>query len=407
MELFLSVDPTLTETNFNSRNSPPQKTLGRMLTDSFSVGLTDERLVQRFVLFLLYFSLKGEQWGDQGGWAQQTNECGWSGVSCTFHSQEVLSVDVSGNNADGTIPPAIGLLGSMQSLRFGQNPVRGTLPSEIGSLAKLEELRGSYTLMSGMLPAEIGNLVSLTLIRLTGVGLSGPLPTQLGLLTNLRELELESNPGLSGSIPSALCNIGSLRPIVDCVVSCTCCALLGCTPSPTPVPTTPFPTPAPTTAAPTGAPTTPSPTTPSPTPAPTTAVPSGSPTGAPVPFTTDLKNLVLASSPNSDFSDALTAPSRALAWMLSDSYVTGGTRTDSQLIRRFAIASLYYSWNLESVLVLGQSECTFPRISCDSSDNMESMIIDDIGFDTTIPIEIGMLTELSEWDVTTFGTCCG
>ena len=380
MELFLAVDPTLTETNFNSRNSPPQKTLGRMLTDSFSVGLTDERLVQRFVLFMLYFSLAGEQWGDQGGWAQETNECGWSGVSCTFHSQEVLSVDVSGNNADGTIPPAIGLLGSMQSLRFGQNPVRGTLPSEIGSLAKLEELRGSFTLMSGRLPAEIGNLVSLTLIRLTGAGLSGPIPTQLGLLTNLRELELESNPDLSGGIPPALCNIGSLRPVVDCVISCACCDLIGCTPAPAPVPTTLSPTPAPTTK---------------------------SPTGAPTGLATSLKDLVLASSPNSDFSDALTAPSRALAWMLSDSYVTGGTRTDSQLIRRFAIASLYYSWNLESVLVLGQSECTFPRISCDSSDNMESMIIDDIGFDTTIPIEIGMLTELSEWDVTTFGTCCG
>ena len=115
-----------------------------------------------------------------------------------------------------------------------------------------------------------------------------------------------------------------------------------------------------------------------------------------MPFTTDLKNLVLASSPNSDFSDALTAPSRALAWMLSDSFVTGGTRTDSQLIRRFAIASLYYSWNLESVLVQGQSECTFARISCDSSDTLVSLILDNFGFDTTIPIEIGMLTDMSE-----------
>ncbi|XP_019460985.1 PREDICTED: MDIS1-interacting receptor like kinase 2-like isoform X2 [Lupinus angustifolius] len=189
-------------------------------------------------------------------WITDTNPCMWVGIVCdnsnsistinitslglkgTLHSlnfstfTKLLSLDISNNSFNGSIPHQIGELRKLRYLLFGSNQLYGSIPPTIGMLINLVELDLSDNSLSGTIPSirkltnleqlwlfnnslsghipnELGKLNALISIILSNNILYGPIPPSIGDLVNLTNIELENNT-ISGSIPSSLGNLTKL-----------------------------------------------------------------------------------------------------------------------------------------------------------------------------------------------------
>jgi hypothetical protein len=80
-------------------------------------GSDDDRIIQRFVLAVLFCATKGTEWDNNGDWLTGSNECTWLGIGCE----------------DSSIPSVATKLGVLM------NGLQGTIPSELGTLNRLGE----------------------------------------------------------------------------------------------------------------------------------------------------------------------------------------------------------------------------------------------------------------------------
>ena len=209
-------------TSFADSSSPQSQSLSWILSDPFSSdGLSDNRLMQRFSLATLYYSMNGINW-NHDGWLNSTNECDWGDSDREFHcSQEsaVEQLQLGIDNLSGRIPIEIGLLNqltylSLHNNNYGNqlNQLTGSLPSELGLLNQLNELYLSRNQLTGPLPSELGLLIQLNKLRLSRSQLTGPLPSELGLLIQLTNLSLDNNQ-LTGFLPSELGILSQLNSL--------------------------------------------------------------------------------------------------------------------------------------------------------------------------------------------------
>ncbi|MDM8560654.1 hypothetical protein [Candidatus Parabeggiatoa sp. HSG14] len=124
------------------------------------------------------------------------------------------TLDLRGNNFNGaSIPTELGNLSNLETLNLGYSGLSNSIPTQLGSLSNLKILNLSYNDLSGPIPAELGNLSSLEELYLRDNKFDGTsIPIELGNLssTNLKTLDLASS-GLTGSIPTQLGNLTSLR----------------------------------------------------------------------------------------------------------------------------------------------------------------------------------------------------
>ena len=176
----------------------------------------EERITQRYSFLTNYFSLEMDVILDlEGLLAISVDECDWAlnglGVQC---------------NADGEIT----------SVNFGDppSPLTGFLAPEIGELRALEELVLNDNEIIGLIPDEVQNLDELAILRLEGNNLEGQIPQSFGRLTSLREMYVQDNDSLVGSMPIEVCGLrntnGGLLTVLeaDCAepnptMSCVCC----------------------------------------------------------------------------------------------------------------------------------------------------------------------------------------
>ena len=124
------------------------------------------------------------------------------------------TLNLSGSQLSGNIPPELGNMTSLRSLYLGGN-LSGNIPPELGNLINLESLGIGCDQLSGSIPPELGNLTNLQSLYLSGNQLSGSIPPELGNLTNLQYLSLGWNQ-LSGSIPPQLGNLTNLQELWLC-----------------------------------------------------------------------------------------------------------------------------------------------------------------------------------------------
>lgn len=193
--------------HFLNPESPQYQAFQWLISDlPNTIETSDERVLQRWTLAVLFYSLRGNDWTRNDGWLTESDVCNWF----TSSSEEVCND-----------------LGLLSRLELAQNNLQGLLPNELELLSSsLIEINLEDNEITGSISSSLGELGSLEILNLSSNKFSGVIPTELGRLSNLELLELASND-LSGTMPSEICNrttqaLDTLT--VDCAqVSCTCC----------------------------------------------------------------------------------------------------------------------------------------------------------------------------------------
>jgi len=166
---------------------------------------------QQDVLLNLYNSTGGAGWADNNAWGGSGSVCTWNGVTCDGNNN-VISINLSGNNLVGAIPPDIGSLPYLQTLNLSHNQLSGSIPSAICNLTALQTLDLSWNQLTGIIPWQIGNLTALTWLDLSYNQLSGSIPDKIGDLTALTFLSLYANQ-LTGNIPTRIGDLTALTTL--------------------------------------------------------------------------------------------------------------------------------------------------------------------------------------------------
>ena len=206
--------------------APPAETVSiangqlTQLTRTYSRAIP---AIERTSLVAIYQSTNGDGWTQNAGWktpplhtdgfALPGTEAAWYGLYVIpGDEQRVGAIDLSGNNLQGSIPPALRTLPLLQTLDLASNGLTGMIPPEIGDLGNLASLNLYGNRLSGAIPAELADLSSLQFLNLGNNQFTGPIPASLGGLVNLQTLSLEMNQ-LNGSIPTALGSLANLQSL--------------------------------------------------------------------------------------------------------------------------------------------------------------------------------------------------
>ena len=221
---------------------------------------SDEILLNRYVLIILFLSMGGKNWTNNDGWLETNDSCTccFYGVRCegesvvaiglpdnklvgTIPSELALlpalsSLDLSGNqNVFGTLPTVLGQLTNLVFVSLSASSITGTIPTELGLLSKLESVLLDTNYLFGSIPEELASLTrliqfgvghnlidqngpipmwlwqtSIRALNLSGCGIDGSLPSQLGLMTALTALHLNIN-FLKGTIPTEIGRLTQLQ----------------------------------------------------------------------------------------------------------------------------------------------------------------------------------------------------
>ncbi|CAM9210485.1 unnamed protein product [Ectocarpus fasciculatus] len=199
-------------------------------------------------LEMFFEAMHGRRWLDLSGWLGRTatantrgvapfscNPWCWAGVECGVgdvqglrlsdnqvqgvlagaaltNMRGLVTLDLSGNEIGGTLPPELGKMVHLQYLRLAVSKLEGAIPDTLGDIKGLRELDISHSRLSGPIPPSLGRCTKLSLLNLSHNRLSGSMPPELGNLRGLRELFLGHNR-LTGRIPSSFADFVRLRSL--------------------------------------------------------------------------------------------------------------------------------------------------------------------------------------------------
>ena len=174
---------------------------------------TEPADLERAVLGMLYEATGGGEWTRNDNWSSAVPIGEWYGVTVGADGR-VVGLRLPSNNLNGSIPPELASLSSLQELSLSNNGLSGRIPPQLGDLSSLVELFLHSNQLSGPVPPELGRLSSLEQLLLSNNELSGRIPPELGNLSSLQRLGLSSNE-LIGPIPTELTGL----PLVDLYLS--------------------------------------------------------------------------------------------------------------------------------------------------------------------------------------------
>ncbi|KAJ3230485.1 hypothetical protein HDU81_004474 [Chytriomyces hyalinus] len=104
----------------------------------------------------------------------------------------------------GVIPPEIGYLKLLVTLRLDDNNLTGFIPAEIESLTSLNYLCLDHNNLSGLIPHQLGALTQLKIMNLRHNCFTGRVPVELGRLDKLTTLYMSGSPELELVIPEGI-----------------------------------------------------------------------------------------------------------------------------------------------------------------------------------------------------------
>lgn len=122
----------------------------------------------------------------------------WSRVSTDAFGR-VTHLDLSDLGGRGHLPPSIGRLQALRTLRLGADdawaPNQFTgIPDTLANLTQLESLMLDWLPLTGTLPSEWARLTNLRTLSLWGTKFTGPLPSEWSKLRRLEVLVLAQTP---------------------------------------------------------------------------------------------------------------------------------------------------------------------------------------------------------------------
>lgn len=188
-------------------------------SDEFFVCPGDEKLIQRYVMALFYFSTDGASWDQckQAGGAcppgnkrylSKDNECDWFGNTCDAEKC-ITEIIFESNSLAGTIPFELEQLTELQVLSLEQGTTGSSIPSNLGTLSNLRILDLDFNQITGPIPEQIYGLTNLEQLDLNTNKITGTISNNMGNLASLRLFQLYENL-MTGTVPVSLGNIDSL-----------------------------------------------------------------------------------------------------------------------------------------------------------------------------------------------------
>ena len=105
-------------------------------------------------LVALYEATDGDNWTNNTNWLSDRPLGEWHGVT-TDDDEWVTSLELSGNQLSGSIPPELGNLAYLKGLNLTDNQVSGAIPAELGNLWHLQYLYLGANQLSGCVPAGL------------------------------------------------------------------------------------------------------------------------------------------------------------------------------------------------------------------------------------------------------------
>eukprot|EP01018_Ginkgo_biloba_P025480 Gb_25753 [translate_table: standard] len=100
-------------------------------------------------------------------WMKGSNCCGWRGVGCDYITGEVVTLNISCGNLNGTLNEGLFELKSLKYLDLSGNTFTGSIPETIHHLKGLTYLNLSFSGFSGIIPRQLGNLSHLQFMDLS------------------------------------------------------------------------------------------------------------------------------------------------------------------------------------------------------------------------------------------------
>ncbi|KAL6176283.1 hypothetical protein ACLB2K_052917 [Fragaria x ananassa] len=128
-------------------------------------------------------------------------------------------LDLADNNLEGPIPvsdgvePGLDMLSHCKHLLFESNKLTGSIPSSIGLVKTLEVVRFDRNMLSGPIPPSLNNLTSASQLFLSNNKLSGPPPDFSGMIL-LQYLDLSNNTFDLSDIPPWFSTLESLTTLI-------------------------------------------------------------------------------------------------------------------------------------------------------------------------------------------------
>ncbi|TFY58871.1 hypothetical protein EVJ58_g6148 [Rhodofomes roseus] len=171
-------------------------TLQSVSSDFLQSHTGDATQIQNAIQFCALRSVFVEADGDgqsslgNGGWMQNTDVCGWSGVEC-----------------DGD--------GRVSSLELSTPGIPTIIPDQLGALTTLQTLQviGDNEHPTGSLPASFTNMTSLTTLEFQATGLTSLPDSLFDSLRSVTSLTLEKNAQMSSTLPSSVSKL-SIQDLV-------------------------------------------------------------------------------------------------------------------------------------------------------------------------------------------------
>ena len=145
----------------------------------------------------------------------------WQGVTVDRVRGRVTALDLTQLGLNGRIPPEVGRLDGLVSLRLSRNRLVGPIPPELGGLSNLRKLWLDDNRLNGQVPPELGRLSRLADLRVKENLLSGPLPPSVAALPGLETVRFagdEASTGGRGGVAdeSPRCRTAAARLYSDC-----------------------------------------------------------------------------------------------------------------------------------------------------------------------------------------------
>ncbi|WOL06826.1 putative leucine-rich repeat receptor-like protein kinase [Canna indica] len=148
-------------------------------------------------------------------WRNSNDPCGdkWEGITC--NNSRVTALKLFNMDIEGTLSSDIQNLTELGHLDLSYNRnLGGPLPPSIGNLKKLNTLRLIGCKFGDHIPDELGNLVNLNVLSLNSNQFIGKIPATLGRLYNLTWFDLGDNQ-LNGTLPISVNAVSGLDRLVN------------------------------------------------------------------------------------------------------------------------------------------------------------------------------------------------